>query len=76
MFDNICKFLPESFSSDFATWLLGEQLLRRDLMKESVIYQSIQAEGRAEGIQEGEVLEARSEEFYPSHLTSNASVLS
>ncbi len=23
MFDNICKFLAESFSNDFATWLLG-----------------------------------------------------
>jgi predicted transposase/invertase (TIGR01784 family) len=24
MFDNICKFLAESFPADFATWLLGE----------------------------------------------------
>ncbi len=24
MFDNICKFLAENFSSDFASWILGE----------------------------------------------------
>ena len=24
MFDSTCKFLAESFSSDFAAWLLGE----------------------------------------------------
>jgi predicted transposase YdaD len=23
MFDNVCKFLAETFSTDFATWLLG-----------------------------------------------------
>lgn len=37
-----------------------QQLLRRDLMKESVIYQSIQAESRAEGRAEGRV-EGRAE---------------
>ncbi|MEH2117448.1 hypothetical protein [Nostoc sp.] len=26
MFDNVCKFLAESFSADFATWLLGEPI--------------------------------------------------
>ncbi len=26
MFDNICKFLAETFSADFATWLLGESI--------------------------------------------------
>jgi predicted transposase YdaD len=26
MIDNICKFLAESFSSDFASWLLGEAI--------------------------------------------------
>ncbi|MEH2106449.1 MAG: hypothetical protein V7K43_09345 [Nostoc sp.] len=71
MFDNVCKFLAETFSSDFATWLLGEsitlaelspselekeiiqQLLRRELMQESVTYQAILAEGLAEGRAEG-----------------------
>ena len=24
MFDNICKFLAENFSRDFASWILGE----------------------------------------------------
>jgi predicted transposase YdaD len=24
MFDNVCKFLAETFSADFATWLLGQ----------------------------------------------------
>ncbi|MEH2158808.1 hypothetical protein [Nostoc sp.] len=85
MFDNICKFLAENFSSDFATWLLGEpitltelspkelslepiradalillqseqnilevirRVLRSDIMRESVIYQDILDEGKAEG---------------------------
>jgi predicted transposase YdaD len=26
MFDNICKFLAETFPRDFATWLLGEPI--------------------------------------------------
>jgi predicted transposase/invertase (TIGR01784 family) len=26
MYDNICKFLAENFSSDFASWLLGEPI--------------------------------------------------
>ncbi|NEO48674.1 MAG: flagellar assembly protein H, partial [Moorea sp. SIO4A3] len=26
MFDNTCKFLAESFSEDFASWLLGEAI--------------------------------------------------
>jgi len=26
MFDNVCKFLAENFSEDFATWLLGEPI--------------------------------------------------
>jgi predicted transposase YdaD len=25
MFDNVCRFLAESFSADFATWLLGRK---------------------------------------------------
>ena len=31
MFDNICKFLAENFSSDFATWLLGEPITLTEL---------------------------------------------
>lgn len=30
-FDNICKFLAENFSSDFATWLLGEPITLTEL---------------------------------------------
>ncbi|MFM7384033.1 MAG: flagellar assembly protein H, partial [Microcystaceae cyanobacterium] len=26
MFDNLCKFLAESFSEDYATWLLGRPI--------------------------------------------------
>ncbi|WP_277882416.1 hypothetical protein ACOWPH_00805 [Anabaena sp. PCC 7938] len=26
MFDNVCRFLAESFSADFATWLIGESI--------------------------------------------------
>ena len=26
MFDKVCKFIAESFSADFATWLLGEPI--------------------------------------------------
>ena len=41
MFDNICKFLAESFSDDFAQWLLGEpvslsQLSSRELSSEPI----------------------------------------
>jgi predicted transposase YdaD len=84
MFDNVCKFLAENFSSDLARWLLGEpigltklnptellvepiraldkevirQVLREEIMRESVIYQDIVAQatakGKAEGIKEGE----------------------
>ena len=41
MFDNICKFLAESFSNDFAQWLLGEpvslsQLSPRELSLEPI----------------------------------------
>ena len=41
MYDNICKFLAESFSNDFAQWLLGEpvslsQLSPRELSLEPI----------------------------------------
>nr|WP_265579868.1 hypothetical protein [Romeria gracilis] len=26
MFDTVCKFLAETFSADFASWLLGESV--------------------------------------------------
>ncbi|MGA7935996.1 MAG: hypothetical protein WCA35_20755 [Kovacikia sp.] len=26
MYDNVCKFLVESYSQDFAQWLLGEPM--------------------------------------------------
>ena len=105
MYDNVCKFLAENYSRDFAQWLLGEsieltqlspsellvepkietldsqrqqrnaiaatsilagllleknviqQILREEIVKESVIYQEIVAEatakGKAEGREEG-----------------------
>ncbi|MEM8810688.1 MAG: flagellar assembly protein H, partial [Cyanobacteria bacterium P01_G01_bin.38] len=31
MFDTVCKFLVETFPTDFATWLLGEPIALSEL---------------------------------------------
>ncbi len=36
MFDNVCKFLAESFSDDFAQWLLGEPVTLSQLRPEDL----------------------------------------
>ncbi len=36
MFDNVCKFLAENFSTDFASWLLGVNLLNSGMALEEV----------------------------------------
>lgn len=42
MFDNVCKFLAETFPADFATWLLGQpiQLTTPDLLPFAVLSQT------------------------------------
>ena len=44
MFDNICKFLAENFSSDFATWLLGEPITLTELSPKELSLEPIRAD--------------------------------
>jgi predicted transposase YdaD len=44
MFDNTCKFLAENFSSDFATWLLGEPITLTKLSPKELSLEPIRAE--------------------------------
>lgn len=44
MFDNICKFLVENFSSDFATWLLGEPITLTELSPKELSLEPIRAD--------------------------------
>ncbi len=44
MFDNICKFLAENFSSDFATWLLGEATSLTELSPSELSSEPIRAD--------------------------------
>ncbi|GAA6620470.1 Rpn family recombination-promoting nuclease/putative transposase [Scytonema sp. NUACC26] len=44
MFDNICKFLVESFSTDFATWLLGEPIALTELSPQDLSLEPIRAD--------------------------------
>lgn len=44
MFDNICKFLAETFSSDFATWLLGEPITLTELSPSELSLEPIRAD--------------------------------
>jgi predicted transposase YdaD len=44
MFDNVCKFLAESFSSDFATWLLGEPITLTELSPSELSLEPIRAD--------------------------------
>ncbi|OUL36752.1 flagellar assembly protein H [Nostoc sp. T09] len=44
MFDNICKFLAENFSSDFATWLLGEPITLTELSPQELSLEPIRAD--------------------------------
>ncbi|MEH2391408.1 MAG: Rpn family recombination-promoting nuclease/putative transposase [Nostoc sp.] len=44
MFDNICKFLAENFSSDFATWLLGEPITFTELSPKELSLEPIRAD--------------------------------
>ncbi|BDA75425.1 hypothetical protein CAL7716_095910 [Calothrix sp. PCC 7716] len=44
MFDNVCKFLAESYSSDFATWLLGEPITLTELAPSELLLEPIRAD--------------------------------
>jgi len=44
MFDNICKFLVENFSSDFANWLLGKSLSFTELSPSELSLEPIRAD--------------------------------
>jgi predicted transposase/invertase (TIGR01784 family) len=44
MFDNVCKFLAESFSSDFAQWLLGERIVLSQLSPSELSLEPIRAD--------------------------------
>ncbi len=44
MFDNICKFLAENFSTDFATWLLGEPISLTELSPSELSLEPIRAD--------------------------------
>jgi predicted transposase/invertase (TIGR01784 family) len=44
MFDNVCKFLAENFSSDFAQWLLGEPVGLTKLSPTELFVEPIRAD--------------------------------
>ncbi len=44
MFDSTCKFLAESFSSDFASWLLGEPIALTQLSPSELSLEPIRAD--------------------------------
>jgi predicted transposase/invertase (TIGR01784 family) len=44
MFDNTCKFLAESFSEDFASWLLGEPITMTKLSPSELSLEPIRAD--------------------------------
>lgn len=44
MFDNVCKFLVETFSADFASWLLGEPISLTELSPSELSLEPIRAD--------------------------------
>ncbi|MDC0834134.1 hypothetical protein POG22_14120, partial [Geitlerinema sp. CS-897] len=44
MFDIVCKFLVESFASDFASWLLGEAMPLTELSPSELSLEPIRAD--------------------------------
>jgi predicted transposase/invertase (TIGR01784 family) len=44
MFDNICKFLAETFPADFATWLLGQPVALTELSPAELSLEPIRAD--------------------------------
>ncbi|MBD2177768.1 Rpn family recombination-promoting nuclease/putative transposase [Pseudanabaena sp. FACHB-1998] len=54
MFDNICKFLAETYSTDIASWLLGEPILLTQVQPQELAVEPIRADSlillEAEGL--------------------------
>ncbi|HEY9703025.1 MAG TPA: hypothetical protein V6C58_11290 [Allocoleopsis sp.] len=44
MFDNICKFLAQNFSEDFAQWLLGKSVTLTELKPTELSLEPIRAD--------------------------------
>lgn len=44
MFDNVCKFLAENFSTDFASWLIGEPVPLTELSPSELSLEPIRAD--------------------------------
>ena len=44
MIDNVCKFLAESYSTDFASWLLGEAIILTKLEPSELSVEPIRAD--------------------------------
>lgn len=44
MFDALCKFLTESFSEDYATWLLGKPVKLTELSPQELSLEPIRAD--------------------------------
>jgi predicted transposase/invertase (TIGR01784 family) len=44
MFDNVCKFIAETFPTDFATWLLGEPVSLTELSPKELSVEPIRAD--------------------------------
>ena len=44
MFDNVCKFLAENYSEDFAQWLLGYKVILTELKPTELSLQPIRAD--------------------------------
>jgi len=44
MYDDTCRFLAENFSSDFASWLLGEPITLTELKPSELSLEPIQAD--------------------------------
>ncbi len=56
MFDSTCKFLAESFSSDFASWLLGEPIALTQLSPSELSLEPIRADALILLASEGYIL--------------------
>lgn len=44
MYDNVCKFIVEEFSTDIATWLLGEPITLVELSPKELSVEPIRAD--------------------------------
>ncbi len=70
MFDSICKFLAETFSTDFTTWLLGELVELTELSPSELSLEPIRVDALILRQSEQVVLHI---EFH--NLTASAAIL-